>query len=288
MTLYARAGQAGRPNFIVWRVVAVPKGERELTQDGLKAQIRDIVRRHMPNAEISISDPGIVEGARDYPIQLNVVGEDLEEISRVAEHYADIFRRMPGTQDVDTQYTPGSPELAIHVNRDRASQLGIPLALVAMTARASIEGDVAGLYRDTQLDDEVDIRVRLQESDRNNAGACREPPQSPTPGGIIPLSDFASVGRTEGPLGDSALQPSARHHGDGLAEWSSALGHRHRVQRDHRLRCANEHAHGLARPGADDERVEREHDSLRCSSASSSSTSCSRRSSRASCTPRRS
>jgi hydrophobe/amphiphile efflux-1 (HAE1) family protein len=198
VTLYARAGQAGRPNFIIWRVVAVPKGEREMTQDQLKAQIREIVRRHMPNAEISISDPGIVEGGRDYPIQLNVVGEDLEEISRVAEHYADIFRRMPGTQDVDTQYTPGSPELAIHVNRDRASQLGIPLALVAMTARASIEGDVAGLYRDTQLDDEVDIRVRLQESDRNNAALVANL-RIPTPGGFIPLSDFASVGRTEGP-----------------------------------------------------------------------------------------
>lgn len=198
VTLYARAGVSGRGNVLGWRVVAVPKTERTRTQGDLKAAVRAVILRHMPFAEISISDPGIVEGARDYPIQINVTGENLEEIAGVAEHFGDVLRRMPGTQDVDVQYQPGSPELAIQVDRDRASQLGIPLAMVAMTARASIEGEVAGLYRDRETGDEIDIRVRLEEEDRNSAALVANL-RIPTPGGFVPLSDLASVARTEGP-----------------------------------------------------------------------------------------
>jgi hydrophobe/amphiphile efflux-1 (HAE1) family protein len=198
VTLYVRAGAAGRPNFLSWRVVAVRKTERTATQDELKERIRQLIGRTMPTAEISISDPGIIEGARDYPIQINVAGEDLDQIAAVAERYGDILRSIPGTQDVDVQYQPGSPELAIDVDRDRASQLGIPLAMVAMTARASIEGEVAGLYRDRENGDELDIRVRLQESDRSSAALVADL-RLPTPGGFIPLSDLASVRRTDGP-----------------------------------------------------------------------------------------
>ncbi len=198
VTLYSRVGAGGRPNMVTWRVVAVPKTERTRGQDELKTVVREVVRRLMPGAEISISDPGMVEGARDYPIQINVVGTDLDVIASVAHRFEDILRRTPGTQDVDVQYQPGSPELAIHVDRDRASQLGIPLAVVAMTARASIEGEVAGLYRDPDNGDEVDIRVRLQESDRNNAALVANL-RVPTPGGFVPLTDLATVARTEGP-----------------------------------------------------------------------------------------
>jgi hydrophobe/amphiphile efflux-1 (HAE1) family protein len=198
VTVYARAGMAGRPHFITWRIVAVPKTERTETQDDLKAHIRTLVHRHMPAAEVSISDPGIIEGGRDYPIQINVVGEDLDAIAAVAERYGEILRGIPGTQDVDVQYQPGSPELAIDVDRDRASQLGVPLAMVAMTVRASIEGEVAGLYRDRERDEEVDIRVRLQESDRSSAALVANL-RLPTPGGFIPLADLATVRRTDGP-----------------------------------------------------------------------------------------
>jgi hydrophobe/amphiphile efflux-1 (HAE1) family protein len=198
VTLYSRAGISGRGNVLSWRAVAVPKTERTRTQDDLKAAVRAVILRHMPFAEISISDPGIVEGARDYPIQINVRGENLDEIAAVAEHFGDTLRRMPGTQDVDVQYQPGSPVLAIHVDRDRASQLGIPLAMVALTTRASIEGEVAGRYHDHETGDELDIRVRLEEEDRNSAALVANL-RIPTPGGFVPLSDLASVARTEGP-----------------------------------------------------------------------------------------
>lgn len=195
-TVYARVGSGGRPNLVTWRVIAVPKTERPVGQDVLKQRLREVILATMPGAEVSISDPGIVEGARDYPVQINVSGDDLAEIARVAEHFAATLRGIPGTTDVDVQFSPGNPELAVHVDRDRASQLGIPLNVIAATLRASIEGEVAGVYRDG--DDEIDIRVRLEEADRSSATLISDL-RVPTAGGFVPLSDVAEIVRSEGP-----------------------------------------------------------------------------------------
>lgn len=196
ITVYARVGSGGRSNFVVWRIVAVPKTEREAGQDELKERVRAIVRRHMPTAEISISDPGIVEGGATQPIQIYVTGEDLDAIAATASHFGDVMRRIPGAVDVDVQYSPGSPELELHVDRDRATQRGVPLALVASTVRASVEGELAGLYRDG--DDEIDIRVRLREEDRDSAPLIANL-RVPTAGGFVPLTDFVTATRGEGP-----------------------------------------------------------------------------------------
>ncbi|MDQ3036281.1 MAG: efflux RND transporter permease subunit, partial [Myxococcota bacterium] len=207
--LYARIGSGGAPNMITWRVVALPKNERGRTQVELENEAREIIRRHMPEGEITISPPGIVEGGREYGMEVHVRGEDFAAIARTAEYYEGVLRAIPGTRDVDVQYSPGSPQLEVHVDRDRASQLDVPLATIAQTVRTSIEGAVAGRYRDG--DDEVDIRVRLREADRASAPHIANlriplPPRGGAPG-FVPLSDLATVGRGEGP---SEIQRSDR------------------------------------------------------------------------------
>ncbi|AKF04663.1 efflux RND transporter permease subunit [Sandaracinus amylolyticus] len=194
--IYVRAGVNGAPNMVTWTVICPPKNERDVTQVELEHRTRDAILRHIPEAEIAISPPGIVEGGRDYGMELHVVGDDFASIAETANFFYDTLRGIPGTRDVDRQYSPGSPQLEVHVDRDRASQLHIPLALIARTARASIEGEVAGQYRDG--DDEVDIRVRLRPEDRAHAGLIANL-RIVSPGGFVPLSDLATVGRGEGP-----------------------------------------------------------------------------------------
>jgi hydrophobic/amphiphilic exporter-1 (mainly G- bacteria), HAE1 family len=204
VNLYSRAGVNGSPSLITWRVVSVPKDQREVPQTELERRAREAIMRHMPEAEIAISPPAIVEGGREYGMELHVVGDDFESIAAAANHFAETLRSIPGSRDVDVQFSPGNPQLEVRVDRDRASQLGVPLALVARTVRASIEGEIAGRYRDG--DDELDIRVRLEEEDRASAPLIANL-RIPTPGGFVPMSDLAAVGRGEGP---SEIQRSNR------------------------------------------------------------------------------
>jgi HAE1 family hydrophobic/amphiphilic exporter-1 len=196
INVYAQSGVSGRPSRITFRIVALPKTERTETQVDLQNITREVVSRHMPEAEVTISDPSIVEGARDYPIQIDISGDSYETLEPAAERLREVMAGIPGTRDVDLQYSPGAPELRVRVDRDRASQLGIPLALVARTVRTSLEGEVAGIYREG--DDEIDIRVRLQESDRSDAQRVAGL-RIPTQAGFVPLSDVAVVERGESP-----------------------------------------------------------------------------------------
>ncbi len=196
ITVYAQSGVSRNSNRVTYRIVAVPKTERDVTQIELQEITREIVLRHMPTAEVTMSDPSIVEGGREYPIQIDIAGDNYETLEPAAQRMYDILRSIPGTRDVDLQYSPGSPELGVIVDRDRASQLGVPLASVARTVRASLEGEVAGVYRDG--DDEIDIRVRLREEDRADAQRIAGL-RVQVPGGFVPLSDLAAVERTESP-----------------------------------------------------------------------------------------
>ncbi len=196
INIYSRAGLNGASNKATWIVVAVPKTERTITQIDLEHQVRATILRHIPEAEIAISPPGIADGAREYGMELHVVGNDFEAISETATYFAETLRAIPGARDVDIQYSPGSPQLEVHVDRDRASQLQIPLALIARTVRASLEGEVAGRYRDG--DDEIDIRVRLRDEDRASAHHIANL-RIPMAAGFVPLLDVANVTRGEGP-----------------------------------------------------------------------------------------
>jgi multidrug efflux pump subunit AcrB len=196
VTVYAQVGVSQRSNRITYRIVTVQKHEREENLEEMRVHTRSVISRHMPEAEIAISQPAIVEGARDFAIQIDILGDDYETLEPVAERFYELMATIPGTTDVDLSYAPGSPEIGVRVDRDRASQLGVPLAGIARTVRTAIEGEVAGVFREAE--DDIDIRVRLREEDRSDAQRIAAV-RVETPGGFVPLSDLAAIERDESP-----------------------------------------------------------------------------------------
>ncbi len=230
LTVYSQVGVTQQSNRITYRIVTVGKHEREENLEEMREHTRAIIQRHMPEAEIAITPPSMVEGMRAYPIQIDVLGDDYEDLEPTAQEMFDIMRRIPGTTDVDLQYSPGSPEVGVRIDRDRASQLGVPLAMLARSVRAAIEGEVAGTYRDG--DDEIDIRVRLREEDRSDIQRIAGM-QIPTPEGLVPLADLGSIERSETPAQIqranrrrviSLTASTTRPLGDVVAEFEREVG----------------------------------------------------------------
>jgi len=230
ITVYSQVGVQQRSNRITYRIVTVPKTERDEDFEQMRELTREVIRRHMPEGEVTITPPSMVEGARDYPIQIDVLGEEYETLEPAAERMRQIMATIPGTTDVDLQYSPGAPEVGLRIDRDRASQLGVPLAALARVVRASIEGEVAGQYRDD--DEELDIRVRLREEDRSDAVRIATM-QVVTPNGAVPLSDLATFERSETPAEiqranrrrviSLTASPGTRPLGDVVAEFEQRV-----------------------------------------------------------------
>ncbi|MEO6418907.1 MAG: efflux RND transporter permease subunit [Polyangiaceae bacterium] len=196
LTVLSTLGPDGDSNKVKWRVVTVPKSERTEGIVTLKNEAREI-GHSLPGALITISDPSFVEGAAtEAPIMVQVRAPTYEQLEPLAREYTNALKAIPGVQDVQMKYSPGRPELRIGIDRDKAARADIPVAQLAMTIRASIEGDEGGKLR--QGKDEIPIRVRLGQTDRATMDDVLHMTVW-SPKGSMALEDLAKVERGEGP-----------------------------------------------------------------------------------------
>lgn len=199
-TVYARLGPNSEINKVQWRVVAVDKRERTQTIWDIQEEVRGVLAK-IQGAKVTITPPAFVEGLPSgAALQIQVRGSDLALLERDALGVEAILRSIPGVGDIQVGYSPGKPEQTITIDRQKAADLGIPIALLARTIRGALEGEEAGkLKLEENAKKEVKIRVRLGENDRKNLQSLLQL-QVPAPNkGFVPLSELARVEPQAGP-----------------------------------------------------------------------------------------
>jgi hydrophobe/amphiphile efflux-1 (HAE1) family protein len=213
ITVYSKLGPNTEINKAQIRVVANIKTERKETIWDIQDFARTVMVDKLPDAKISIVPPSFIEGLPSgAPMQVQVRGTDLALLERDAAAVESMIKSVPGVSDVQVTYAPGKPEQSVRIDRKKAADMGIPLALIARTLRAALEGEDAGKLRmESGSNKEVKIRVRLRDSDREGVDKLLRlqipiPPRTVmTPagpmqlGGFIPLSDVAHVDPESGP-----------------------------------------------------------------------------------------
>ncbi len=217
VTLLSTIGPNGEVNKVRWRVVTVPKSARDVGLPVLKDVTRETIRKAVPGARISVTDPPFVEGgATEAPIMVQVRAPDYDTLAPLARAFEQALKSVPGVDDVDMKYTPGQPELRVSIDRDKAARAGVPVATVALALRAAIEGDEGGKLR--QGKDDVPIRVRLSQADRATMESVLQMTMW-TPKGAVALGDLAHVEHGEGP---SVIEREDRERQ--IVIWAGAKG----------------------------------------------------------------
>ena len=195
--VYSIVGINGEVNKVRIRALLTPKNSRKKNINQLKDEARARLAGALPATEVAISDPPMIEGLGDwFPIMIRIVGPDLNEVNKQARFVADWLKKDPRTADVRVEANPPKPELAIDVDRTRASDLGLPAAQIATQMRLAIEGEVAAKLREGK--DETDVRVRLAERDRSNPDRIAGMDLF-SPRGMRKLGDVAQVSLRDGP-----------------------------------------------------------------------------------------
>ncbi|MCF8304079.1 MAG: efflux RND transporter permease subunit, partial [Bacteroidales bacterium] len=146
--------------FVEYQFREMPYTERYLDE------IREAVE-NIPGTEITVSgeEMGPPTGK---PINIEVSGEEFEEIIPIVDNLKQTIQDMsiPGIEELKTDIETNTPELAIHIDRDKASKLGIRTAYVGSTLRTALYGSDISKIRDGE--DEYDIRLRLKEDYRSD------------------------------------------------------------------------------------------------------------------------
>ncbi|HEY5957215.1 MAG TPA: efflux RND transporter permease subunit [Polyangiaceae bacterium] len=188
-------GKQGQINKGDIQVNMVPVHERKVRQGQLMAWLRQRYSKMAP-ATITVSEIGM-GGGPSQPIQLLLQGDDLDELARVSGEVVEELKKLPGFVDVDTSYRGGKPEVAIHIDRERASALGVPVASIAQALRMFMAGDAVSELKEGT--DAYDIIVQLPKDERSRVETLSSMRVRSSRGELVDLANLVTVTRETGP-----------------------------------------------------------------------------------------
>jgi hydrophobic/amphiphilic exporter-1 (mainly G- bacteria), HAE1 family len=200
-------GSQGQVNQGKIQVVMKPVAARAFGQEDLMAWVRTRYAG-LEQAKISATPIGAIggsEGFRQQPIQLNVRGNDMDQLVQVTENLVAELRKIPGMVDVDTTHRGGKPEVEIVVDRDRAADLGVPVASVASTIRAMVAADAVSELKDGV--NVYDIVLQLPPEEKSEVERLSNLQVRSLSGQLVDLVSVVRVDRGEAP---SQIERQAR------------------------------------------------------------------------------
>jgi len=169
-SLLTVGSREGVPNVAEFYVHLVPAKKRNKNTSALKELIREELKAFsFANPVVKDYDP---VGAGMRPFNVNIVGSDLDEVTKVARALFEKIKSHPSLKDVDISDRPGKPEIQFVVDRSAAEKVGVAPNVAGFELRTLVEGSTPAVFRENGR--EYDIRVRLQPDQRDLKAAYQE------------------------------------------------------------------------------------------------------------------
>ena len=172
------------------------KGAEQI-MDELRVELRSI-----PGANLAFQTQAGV-GGNQKPVIMSVRGDNMTTLQGLADRVERIVRTTPGAVDVENSLETSKPEVRIRIDREKASDLGVNVGLIATTARALVDGYVATQFQEGE--EQYDVRVRLNADDRTSIDDVHNLTVKSTKdiGNnqklLVPLADVADIRQGSGP-----------------------------------------------------------------------------------------
>lgn len=169
-------------------------------------QVLDIIKdkllgyTELRGAEIEyiLQESEFAAGASAKPIAVQVQGYNYEVMQGYVEKIENKLRLIRSVYGVQNDLAKPSPETKVEIDRRKAALYGISVKDVSLTAKAAIDGAVPTTFKEAGR--EIDIRVRLEEDDRNNLQKLGEMLiTSPVLESEVALKEVAKIARGFGP-----------------------------------------------------------------------------------------
>ncbi len=204
-TVFATVGGGAQPriNRINLYIGLTPKRDRAFAENQfvVMQRVRTLLAKTVPEAKhIEATEVPWIGGNSSFntAITYSLQGRSLEVLREKADAIVARMRADTATfTDARSSYEAGKPEVQIHVDRGRAADLGVAIRPLATTVRALIGGVDAGTYE--ELGNRYDVRVRLEEAQRNDPTKLDQIQVRSTNGSLVDLASLADFKIEEGP-----------------------------------------------------------------------------------------
>jgi HAE1 family hydrophobic/amphiphilic exporter-1 len=172
--------------------------ERVMGADEIKA----IMREHFNEFPgVSFSFGGGMMMGNSNPVDIVIRTDDLVKGKALAERIAALLKERFPEEVTEPQVSlrDGLPQIEIELDRERIYALGLNTYTIGNEIKAAVDGITATRYKSGGHD--YDVVLSLAEADRSTRPALDHIfVNSPTGGGRVPLSNFASYKEGTGPM----------------------------------------------------------------------------------------
>src|SRR6187402_1915569 len=173
-----------------------PSNERKVTQAQIMTQVRGVLARH-PAYAASIVGRNPLGGGGNFQLQASLLGPDLKTLYEYSQRIVEKAKTTPSLVDAKSDYSDASPEVQVAVDRSRAADLGVRMAMIGNTLRLMVAGDEITTYR--EAGEQYPVTVRVLESQRRDINMVGKLTVTSTTGQPVRIDNIARLERGFGP-----------------------------------------------------------------------------------------
>lgn len=171
------------------------KGRPGISTSDVKAKVREQLKEYA-YATPTVKDYDAVGGGM-RPFNVNITGTDQKKLEEIALKVLEKIKASGKLADPDINFRPGKPEFQVKFDQSKMQQMGISTIVAGSEMRTLVDGAVAAKFR--QNDREYDIRVRLQDDQRDLKQYFNQTAIPNINGKLVPLNKLAEPIETVGP-----------------------------------------------------------------------------------------
>ncbi len=185
---------ASNGNLAEITVVLNDKEDRAISTEEFGKIIREELGS-VPGIKLTIKTVGIT-GNASFDLQMVVKGTNVDSIRKAATIVKEIMSKTPGADYVQFSTKEAKRQISVTLDRDKLARLGVSVNDVGTVVQYAFSGNDNTKFKDQG--EEYDIKLELDEADRQTIDDIRNLSVYNSRGQTIPLSEVAHIEETMG------------------------------------------------------------------------------------------
>jgi HAE1 family hydrophobic/amphiphilic exporter-1 len=176
--------------------------ERKYSQRDTMAEARKLLADY-PDLRAAVQDVKMFSSSafKNAQLDLSLGGPDGDKLQEYADKVVKKLKADKRFTDVDTNAASRSPELQVHIDRDKAADQGVNVQGIATALQVLVGGEPVGKYKEGAEQYDVWLRADLGSRDRPAAVAALT-----VPGGAGKLVELQGIARLEPARGPATVE----------------------------------------------------------------------------------
>ncbi|HVS80286.1 MAG TPA: efflux RND transporter permease subunit [Pyrinomonadaceae bacterium] len=164
------------------------------TQRDVMQEVRLRMEKYAPLRFTVRNAPSFNIGGGNFDIDFVFRGPELQALAKYADTLRQKTKEIGGIVDADTTLKLDKPELRVHINRERAADLGVDTSNISTALRLMVGGDdQVSRFRDPSVNEDYDVQLRLSERDRKDAATISRLYVPSSRAGLVRIDNLVDI-----------------------------------------------------------------------------------------------